>query len=133
MTGPWIYSVLQQFIYYYITNDKKIPINILENFVNQYYSNCNVLQKQNIVQQLFAFQHDIYDKQNYVVYDFQEDSFDNQFTLFKYKDYNKYEDAGEIWVRLKNYPLSVPLMNYVSVSESLLDYRNDKFDTLQIN
>ena len=133
MIGPWIYSVLQQFIYYYITNNKNIPINILENFVNQYYSNCNILQKQNIIQQLLAFQHDIYDKQNYVVYDFQEDSFDNQFTLFKYKDYNKYEDAGEIWVRLKNYPLSVPLMNYVSVSESLTDYRNDKFDTLQIN
>lgn len=34
---------------------------------------------------------------------------------------------------MKNYPLSVPLMNYVNVSELKQDYYNDKFDTLQIN
>jgi hypothetical protein len=34
---------------------------------------------------------------------------------------------------MKNYPLSVPLMNYVYVSELKTEYINDKFDTLQIN
>lgn len=133
MIGPWIYSALQHFIYYYIADNKNLSLENIENYINQYYSNCNTLQKQNIVQQLFAFQHDIYDKQNYVVFDFQEDTYANQFTLFKHKNYSKSEDAGEIWVRINNYPLSVPLMNYVIIPELLPDYKNDKFDTLQIN
>jgi hypothetical protein len=110
-----------------------MSIDTIKSYVNQYFSNFNDLVKQNIIQQLYAFQHQIYDKQKYVAYEFQEDSYDNQFTLFKHKDYCKYEDAGEIWVRMKNYPLSLPLMNYVTISELKSNYTNDKFDILQIN
>lgn len=131
--GPWIYSALQLFVFMYQTENKNISIDSISKYVEQYYSGCNSIQKQNIIQQLLAFQHEIINKQDYVAYDFQEDQYDNQFTLFKHKKFNKYEDAGQIWVRLKNHPLSLPLMNFVKISDIKTEYINDKFDILQIN
>jgi hypothetical protein len=130
VTGPWIYCLLQEFIYTYFENNKQIPYNVIKEFVSKYYKVNYVLQE-SIAEKLFVFQHDIIDRQNYRIDDYQYDQYDNQFVLYKHKDYTKYEDCGEIWVRQKNYALSVPLMNYARVFDSYELYQNDIYDTLQ--
>lgn len=133
--GPWVYGLLQQFLKLYLENAKNISFNKIQEYVETYYLKlvkANV--RKNISKQLFAYQHEIFDKQNYKVYDFQYDQWDNQYTLYKSRDFDKFEDCGEIWVRMKNYPLSVPLMNYVKLHDTYLGvYENDPLDTLQCN
>ena len=136
--GPWVYSALQDFIKLYydypIGNDTyQIPYEKIKEYVDKNYITVGKQIRENIIQQLFAYQHEIYDKQNYRVHDFQFDQYDNQFTLYKHKDFNEYEDAGEIWIRMKNYPLSVPLMKNVKIKDSSEIYTDDIYDTLQCN
>jgi hypothetical protein len=135
--GPWVYFVLQQFIKLYLENSvnkKIIPITTIKNFVDKYYITVtNESVKLNIVKQLWQYQTDIIEKQNYNVHDFQQDNNGNQFTLFKHYQWNKYEDAGEIWVRLNNYPLSMPLMFPTELPNSISPiYQTDEFDILQV-
>lgn len=131
--GPWVYSLLQQFIYLYVTHHNNIPYNTIVEYVDKYYTFVSNNIRQNISKQLYAFQHEIFRKQDYKVYNFQYDQYDSQFTLYKYKDNDKYEDTGEIWVRMKNYPLSVPLMNYTTILVNIVEYQDDIYDTLQCN
>jgi len=132
--GPWVYIALQHFIKLYLDNNKHIPYNIIQDFVNKYYTNIISTVKYNISEQLFKYQHEIYNKQYYKVYDFQYDQYDNQFTLYKHIDHDAYTDAGEIWIRMKNYPLSIPLMNYCKIPEEQYGtYENDIYDTMQCN
>lgn len=132
MTGPWVYSSLQQFIKLYLNNKKQISIKDIIDFVDKYYITVNSTIKKSIVKQLVAYQHNIFKKQEYTISEFQQDQWDNQFTLYKHNDHKNYEDTGEIWVRMKNYPLSVPLMNYtVLFNNNYSEYYNDPYDTLQ--
>lgn len=132
--GPWVYIILEHFIKLYLDYKQHIPHDIIQNFVNKYYSSVTKLIKQHITDQLFKYQHEIYNKQYYKVYDFQYDQYDNQFTLYKHMDRDTYTDAGEIWIRMKNYPLSVPLMNYCKLPEERFGtYQDDIYDTLQCN
>lgn len=133
MTGPWVYSSLQQFIKLYIEENNQIPLSSITDYVNEYYVTCTESVKNNIVKQLMAYQHDIYDKQYYTVSEFQQDQWDNQFVLYKHNEHKNYEDTGEIWVRMKNYPLSVPLMKYTKILDNYSGYINDPYDTLQCN
>ena len=136
--GPWVYSALQKFIKLYYdypigNNQYQIPYNEIQKYVDENYITVGKNIRTNITKQLFAYQHEIFEKQNYKVHDFQFDQYDNQFTLYKHKDFNEYEDAGEIWVRMKNYPLSVPLMKNVKIKDSMDLYTDDIYDTLQCN
>jgi hypothetical protein len=143
--GPWIYSGLQKFIKLYheskfsnADGKPQISMNNIKKFVDENYITVTETVKQNIATQLFAFQHKIYDKRLDRIYDFQIDSFGNQYILYKNNDYNTYENAGEVWIRPKNYVLAVPLMlNTIIPTGSTADigknYINDVFDTLQCN
>ena len=131
--GPWVYSALQSFIKLYYDYKQQIPYETVKTYVDQNYFTVGKQIRENISQQIFAYQHEIFDKQNYRVHDFQYDQYDNQFTLYKHKDHNEYEDAGEIWIRMKNYPLSVPLMKNVKIKDSADIYTDDLYDTLQCN
>lgn len=132
--GPWVYLILQHFIKLYLDNNKHIPFNILNKFVEKYYTFVTKQIKNIITNQLYKYQHQIFDKQTYKVYNFQYDQYDDQFTLYKHLDYDRYDDAGEIWIRMKNYGLSVPLMDYCRIPEQQYStYQNDIYDTLQCN
>ena len=128
--GPWIYDLLIEFIKLYEENNKQIPYTIISDYVNKYYVDKSTIIKDEIKIKLFTYQHEIVDRQNYTVYDFHLDMYDNAYTLFKNNKHNKYGDAGEIWVRQHNYALSVPLTNYISLYESNEPYIHDQYDTL---
>jgi hypothetical protein len=130
VTGPWIYCLLQEFIYTYYTNNNQIPYDTIKEFVSKYYK-VNYKIQENIAQKLFVFQHDIIDRQNYRIDDYQYDQYDNQYVLYKHKDFLTEENTGEIWVRQSNYALAVPLMNSNFVFQSNNVYENDVLDTLQ--
>lgn len=92
MTGPWIYCLLQEFIYTYFENNKQIPYNVIKEFVSKYYKVNYVLQE-SIAEKLFVFQHDIIDRQNYRIDDYQYDQYDNQYVLYKHKDFLEEENT----------------------------------------
>lgn len=135
--GPWVYSTLQQFIKLYYDNEiipghYQIPYNKISNFVNQYYPTLiNKDIKENYIKKVFIFQHEIIKRQYYRVYDFQTDDQETQFVLYKHTDFDKYEDCGEIWVRLKNHGLALPAMHYTIVEEQFGVYKNDVNDVMQ--
>lgn len=132
MTGPWIYVLLQEFIYLYYKHNNQIPYTIIKSeYVDKYHSSFSNIIRKNIAQKLFVFQHEIINRQNYRIDDYQYDQYDNQYVLYKHQNYNKYEDCGEIWVRPKNYALAMPLMNYSVIFEDVESYENDIYDTLQ--
>ena len=127
--GPWVYSSLQNFL---TLDGSKENIDY---FVDNYFFNLNSNSINNIKSKLFRYQNDIKQIGNkWKLYSFESDLNDNQYTLFKRKDYYKYEDAGQIWVRMKNFPLSIPLMNRnVVIDIKDVRYQNDVYDTLLFN
>lgn len=132
MTGPWIYVLLQEFIYLYYKFECQIPYSVIKTkFVDKHYDLIAPSIRTNIAHKLFIFQHDIIDRQDFRIDDYQYDQYDNQYVLYKHKDHTQYEDCGEIWVRQKNYALAVPLMNYSIVFDNVSLYQNDIYDTLQ--
>lgn len=131
--GPFVYSSLQKFIQLYYKNNKQLSWSKCLKYVKENYFESNEQIQNNIATKLFAFQHKIYDKVNFNIVDFQVDDFGNQFMLYKHLDYNNYEDVGQIWVRLKNNQLAVPLMNLTTIQDISEEYKNDQFDTLQID
>lgn len=125
--GPWVYSTLQQFIKLYYDHEisensgmYQIPYSEILNFVIEYYPTINNNQiRDNYVKKIFIFQHEIIKKQYYRVYDFQTDNQETQFILYKHTDFDKYEDCGEIWLRLKNHGLALPAMQYtIKINQS---------------
>lgn len=130
--GPWVYSVLQKFVKLYQENNELIPYNKIYDFVTENYI---TIKNENIREitskQLWKYQKEIIAKQDYKVYEFQQDIYNNQFILYKHNDYCKYEDAGEVWVRLGDYPLAMPLMFYTELWDNNLDYNSDVYDLME--
>ena len=135
--GPWVYSTLQQFVKLYYDNEivpghYQIPYNKIFNFVDQYYPTIiNNQIKENYAKKVFVFQHEIIKRQYYRVYDFQTDDQETQFVLYKHTDFDKYEDCGEIWLRIKDHGLALPAMHYTIVEEQYGVYENDVNDVMQ--
>ena len=128
--GPWVYSSLQKFISLYLKEDKyQINYNDILDFIKkQYFVQTSIIT--NIANKLFAFQHDIYNKSKYNIHDFHIDEYENQYTLFKHYEHNGYEDVGQIWIRMKNYQLSVPLMNLTYIRQNEQIYSFDEYDSM---
>lgn len=136
--GPWVYSSLKAFLDLKVQNDKISKKNI-DSYVDNYFFNLtNEEVKANIKNKLYRYQQEIKNIGNeetgWKLYNFEFDLNDNQHTLFKRKDHYRYEDAGQIWVRMKNFPLSIPLMNRnVVIDLKDIKYQNDVYDTLLCN
>ena len=128
--GPWVYSTLQKFISLYIKENNQISYTKLLDFVKSEYFVIDENIQMNIVNKLFAFQHEIYNKNQYNIHDFYLDSFQNQYTLFKHYQHNNYQDTGQIWIRMKNYQLSVPLMKLTYIRFNGSVYTFDEYDTM---
>ena len=137
--GPWVYSTLQQFIKLYYDNEiqpgyYQIPYSKIKEFVNTYYTDIHNIQiETNFINRIFVFQHEIIKRQYYRVYDFQTDDKENNFILYKHTNFDKYEDCGEIWIRLKNHGLALPAMHYTIIENQLNVYENDPNDVIQCN
>ena len=123
-----------------ITESKKFNDKVIVNvYVDNYFFNLtNEEVKANIKNKLYRYQQEIKNIGNeetgWKLYNFEFDLNDNQHTLFKRKDHYRYEDAGQIWVRMKNFPLSMPLMNRnVVIDLKDIKYQNDVYDTLLCN
>ena len=127
--GPWVYSSLQTFLTLDGSQEE------IDYFVNNYFFNLNSNSIDNIKGKLFRYQNDIRQiGKDWKLYSFESDLNDNQYTLFKRKDFYKYEDVGRIWVRMKNFPVSMPLMNNnVVIDFKDVKYQNDMYDTLLFN
>lgn len=130
--GPWVYSSLKDFLS--LKKEGSISKTDIDYYVDNYFFNIGKFSD-NIKNKLFRYQQEIFDKgDKWKLYSFETDINDNQYTLFKRKDYFKYEDAGQIWVRMKNFPLSMPLMNRnVVIDFKDIKYVNDPYDTLLSN
>lgn len=131
--GPWIYDLLIYFIKMYEDNNHQIPLTEINIFVDKYYAQFSENIRARIKIQLFAFQHEIFNKQYFNVFDFNIDIYDNQYVLYKHNEHTSFGDAGEIWVRPYNYALSIPLTNFTHLYETSTDYVNDPYDFLQCN
>lgn len=64
------------------------------------------------------------DIQNYIIFNFDNDVYDNQYTLYKHKDHANFEDVGQVWIRLYNHPLSLPLLAHLDGFSSKNDNSN---------
>lgn len=58
------------------------------------------------------------------IYKFEKDVYDNQYTLFKKKTFNSFEDVGQLWMRYYNHPLSLPF-------EAFIDSKKTSNTTIQ--
>lgn len=128
--GPWVYSALQVFIKLYLQQNKFISYDKIKVYVLSYFYDLEENELQDITQKIFVFQHKIFNNINYIIYNYHTDSYGNQYILYKYNEFNRFEDSGQIWVRYKNYPLALPLMNLNKIYQTQNVYVNDKYDML---
>lgn len=129
LNGDQPYSFYQYPVYTYKIK-YFIQYNLIKQFVQSIYDNINNINEINQeILKLYVYQYDILRMQQYRIYDYKEDKFENSFTLFKYYKNNKYEDAGQIWIRKKDSHLSVPVMLYREINQNQT-YIYDQYDTI---
>lgn len=124
------YVISDNFVYkdnFRSINETLFVDNLLNSFVSKY---CKMVDKSfhnQIIQQYYIYWHKIVSNSHFndaiissTIDTYQTDSFNNQFILFKSNTDKTYLDSvdtinpsdeiiGEIWIRLNNYPLAIPL------------------------
>lgn len=108
MDGPWNPLALSAFI---LSADLFSTNNIL---TSEYYSDIGLTdaEKVEIATKLDNHKTQIYDLSAKTIFEYGVDLFDNHYML--YKDSDLFDLTGEMWMRPKNHPLSLPLSAQIS-------------------
>lgn len=117
-----------------LNQDSPFNFDALDNYINNftdfnstssilasaYYSYLNLTSsmQNKITNQLVEFYNNIKDLENYRIYKYGKDSFDNVYIL--YKKNNLDNEKGQLWIRLKNHPIAFPAFILDSINPLLL-------------
>ena len=128
--GPWIWEALSALII--------DPTAFRDDFISdtsEFYKHLSLSDddQDKIATQLEFYTSEIYELSGMVIAQFATDQFGNQYTLFK-EDRN-FDTPGKIWMRIKNHPISFPLIGYDPLSgrfdpcNVITDYNLSQIDT----
>jgi hypothetical protein len=144
--GPWIGEALYSLLEMVCTSDidaepqpERLNANVLLSefandgsalyansdkwYLTQYTSQLSI----DTASQLTYYINDILDLRTKSIVEFEVDSFGNNYTLFKNKSADQYDETGTVWMRFAQFPFSFPLMlpeSYEGSQQAYLDQIN---------
>jgi hypothetical protein len=109
--GPWIWEALSALI-----DDPDIFLSGVVDGTSPFYNQVTIepFDRDRLINQLQVYTNEIYALSSQVIYQFATDQFGNQYTLFK--EDREFDTPGKVWMRIKNHPLSFPLIGYNPLS-----------------